>query len=93
MAKPPAVRTCTSAARKGESLNLGASVPKPMKKTVGMVRSAHIENIRAIGAGRQIIRVAGLPNLFVGNRVHFDDIEPWKFQIRDVRDLHKGISL
>lgn len=51
------------------------------------------EDIRAIGAGRQIIRVAGLSNLLVCDRVHFDDVDPWKAQLRDVRDLHKGATL
>ncbi len=50
------------------------------------------EDIRSIGAGRQIIRVAGLAHLLVCDRVHFDDVEPWKSQLRDVRDLHKGIK-
>lgn len=42
MAKPPLVRTCTSAARKGESLNLGASGPKPMKETECVVMQADL---------------------------------------------------
>lgn len=48
------------------------------------------EDIRAIGAGLQIIRVAGLSHLLVCERVHFDDVNPWKRQLRDVRDLHRG---
>ena len=51
------------------------------------------EDIRAIGAGRQIIRIAGLSRLVVCDRVHFDDVEPWKSQLRDVRDLHKGAAV
>lgn len=51
------------------------------------------EDIRGIGAGRQIIRVAGLSHLLVCERVHFDDVDPWRHQLRDVRTLHKGIML
>lgn len=50
------------------------------------------EDIRAIGAGRQIIRVAGLPHLLVCNRVPFYEVDPWKGQLRDLRDLHKGTA-
>lgn len=48
------------------------------------------EDILAVGDGRQIIRVAGTPHLFDCERVPFFMVDPWKFQIRDVRDLHKG---
>jgi type IV secretion system protein VirD4 len=51
------------------------------------------EDIRAIGTGRQIMRVAGSPHLFVCDRVHFDDVNPWKHQLRDVRNLHNGSAL
>lgn len=49
------------------------------------------EDIRGIGTGQQIIRVAGLPHLLVCERVHFDDVDPWRHQLRDVRTLHKGV--
>jgi type IV secretion system protein VirD4 len=48
------------------------------------------EDIRAIGAGRQVIKVAGVPPLFVCDRLPFYAVDPWKDQIGDVRDLHKG---
>jgi type IV secretion system protein VirD4 len=51
------------------------------------------EDIRRVGNGRQIIRVAGVPHLMVCDRVHFDAVDPWKFQILDVRDLHKGANV
>lgn len=51
------------------------------------------EDIREIGDGRQIIRVAGMPYLIDCERVPFFKVDPWKDQIRDVRDLHKGIEL
>ncbi|WP_288805593.1 type IV secretory system conjugative DNA transfer family protein [uncultured Novosphingobium sp.] len=50
------------------------------------------EDIRAVGAGRQIIKVAGVPPLFVCERLPFYTVDPWKDQIGDVRDLHKGQS-
>ncbi|CAH0496077.1 hypothetical protein NVSP9465_01105 [Novosphingobium sp. CECT 9465] len=50
------------------------------------------EDIRAIGPGRQIIRATGLPHLIVCDRVPFYEVDPWKDQLRDVRDLHKGVS-
>jgi type IV secretion system protein VirD4 len=48
------------------------------------------EDIRGIGAGRQIIKVAGLPPLFVCERLPYYTVNPWKAQLRDVRDLHAG---
>ena len=48
------------------------------------------EDIRGIGAGRQIIKVAGLPPLFVCERLPYYAVNPWKSQLRDVRDLHSG---
>jgi type IV secretion system protein VirD4 len=48
------------------------------------------EDIRGIGAGRQIIKVAGLPPLFVCERLPYYTVNPWKAQLRDVRDLHSG---
>jgi len=51
------------------------------------------EDIRKIGDGRQFIRVAGMPYLIECDRIPFFKVDPWKFHIRDVRDLHKGIEL
>lgn len=51
------------------------------------------EDIRKIGDGRQIIRVAGMPHLIECDRVPFFEVDPWKSQMRDVRDLHKGCGL
>ena len=48
------------------------------------------EDIRAIGAGKQIIKVAGVPHLFVCDRVPYFDVSPWRAQISDVRALHRG---
>lgn len=50
------------------------------------------EDIRAIGDGRQIIRLAGLPHLMVCDRVPYFKVSPWAEHLRDVRDLHKGIA-
>src|SRR3546814_16020757 len=49
------------------------------------------EDIRGIGVGWQIMRVAGLRHLLVCERVHFDDVDPWKDQLRDDRTLHQGV--
>lgn len=46
------------------------------------------EDIRAIGDGRQIIKVAGCPYLFVCDRPPFYAIMPWAKQLLDVRTLH-----
>lgn len=51
------------------------------------------EDIRRIGDGRQIIRVAGMPHLMSCERLPFFQVDPWKSQILDVRDLHKGKTL
>ena len=48
------------------------------------------EGIRAVGAGRQIIKIAGWPHLFVCDRPPFYAVAPWSQQIRDVRKLHSG---
>jgi type IV secretion system protein VirD4 len=48
------------------------------------------EDIRAIGSGRQILKVAGTPFLFVCDRLPYFVVEPWRSDIRDVRDLHQG---
>lgn len=46
------------------------------------------EDIRAIGNGKQIIKLAGLPQLIVCDTLPFYSVEPWKSQIGDVRELH-----
>lgn len=50
------------------------------------------EDIRGIGAGRQIIKVAGLPQLAVCDRLPFYAVAPWDRQIGDVRTMHQGTS-
>ncbi|MEZ5687387.1 MAG: type IV secretory system conjugative DNA transfer family protein [Caenibius sp.] len=48
------------------------------------------EDIRGIGSGKQIIKIAGLPQLVVCDRLPFYEVQPWSGQIRDVRTLHQG---
>ncbi len=48
------------------------------------------EDIRAIGDGKQIIRLPGKARLIVCDRLPYYTVEPWGSQIRDVRDLHRG---
>lgn len=50
------------------------------------------EDIRGIGAGRQIIKVAGLSRLIVCDRLPYYTVMPWTDQILDVRDLHRGVA-
>ena len=50
------------------------------------------EDIRKVGDGRQIIRAAGVPYLIECERVPFYDVMPWRDQMRDVRELHKGTA-
>ena len=73
-------------------LNVGGGAVESAGANRGESRRAVLqsEDIRAIGAGRHIIKVAGVPPLFVCERIPFYDVDPWKDQIRDVRDLHQG---
>ncbi|WP_340316136.1 hypothetical protein [Rhizorhabdus argentea] len=48
------------------------------------------EDIRAIGDGRQILKVAAIPSLIVGERLPYFVVDPWKDQLKDVRKLHTG---
>lgn len=47
------------------------------------------EDILSLGE-KLILRVASMPRLLVADAVPFYDVEPWKWQIRDIRDLHNG---
>lgn len=48
-----------------------------------------VEDIRRINDGKQIIKLPGYP-LFVTDRISYWQVDPWKHQLRDVRDLHFG---
>lgn len=48
-----------------------------------------VEDIRAIGDGRQIVRVPGF-NLFVTDRIPWFRIDRFRQALRDPRDLHQG---
>lgn len=74
--------------------NVGGGAVESSGRNRGESRRAVLqsEDIRAIGAGKQIIKVAGLPSLIVCDRVPFYTVNPWKDQIRDVRQMHKGGS-
>lgn len=50
------------------------------------------EDILGLGASRQILKVATMPRLIVANSVPFFTVDPWKRQLRDVRDLHSGLA-
>jgi len=74
--------------------NVGGGAVESSGRNRGESRRAVLqsEDIRAIGAGKQIIKVAGPPTLIVCDRVPFYTVDPWKDQIRDVREMHKGNS-
>ena len=42
--------------------------------------------------GRQIIKIRTLPYLLVADVVPYYTVNPWKYQIRDVRGLHSGTA-
>lgn len=70
--------------------NVGAGAVESSGHNRGESRRAVLqsEDIRAIGAGKQNIKVAGVPTLIVCERISFFDISPWDQQIKDVRKLH-----
>lgn len=45
-----------------------------------------VEDIRAIGEGRQLLKLPGYP-LFVAERIPFFEIDPFRDQIGDVREV------
>lgn len=49
-------------------------------------------DVIALGPTRQVIRVASMPHLLISDAVPYFTVDPWKDQVRDVRDLHKGNS-
>jgi type IV secretion system protein VirD4 len=72
--------------------NVGGGAVESAGANRGETRRAVLqsEDIRAIGAGRQIIKLAGLSPLIVCDRLPFFAISPWRDQLRDVRALHRG---
>ncbi|MCW2368825.1 type IV secretory system conjugative DNA transfer family protein [Sphingobium sp. B11D3D] len=72
--------------------NVGGGAVETSGRNRGESRRAVLqsEDIRAIGAGRQIVKVAGLSPLVVCDRLPFFAVDPWRSQIRDVRELHQG---
>jgi type IV secretion system protein VirD4 len=50
------------------------------------------EDILGLGLDRQIIKVATMPRLIVSDCIPFYAVDPWKFRIKDVRDLHRGFA-
>lgn len=49
-------------------------------------------DVIALGPTRQVIRVASMPHLLVADAVPYFTVDPWRSQVRDVRDLHKGLA-
>ncbi len=50
------------------------------------------EDILGLGNERQILKVSTMPRLVVADSVPFYTVDPWKDQLRDVRDLHNGAA-
>jgi len=50
------------------------------------------EDILGLGLTKQIIKVATMPRLIVSDCIPFFAVDPWKFRIKDVRDLHRGFA-
>jgi type IV secretion system protein VirD4 len=48
------------------------------------------EDILNLGTDKFIIRIASMARLLIADAVPFFKVKPWKDQIRDVRDLHRG---
>lgn len=49
-------------------------------------------DVIALGPTRQVIRVASMPHLLISDAVPYFTVDPWRDQVRDVRDLHKGLA-
>lgn len=49
-------------------------------------------DVIALGPTRHVIRVASMPHLLISDAVPYFTVDPWRGQVRDVRDLHKGNS-
>ncbi len=69
----------------GGAVETGASNLGETKRPV-----LQTEDILNLGTGRFIIRVASMSRLLIADAVPFFKVNPWKDQIRDVRDLHRG---
>jgi type IV secretion system protein VirD4 len=48
------------------------------------------EDILNLGTDKFIIRISSMARLLIADAVPFFKVKPWKSQIRDVRDLHRG---
>ena len=69
----------------GGTVETGASNMGETKRPV-----LQTEDILNLGTDKFIIRVASMPRLLIAKAVPFFKVKPWKDQIRDVRDLHRG---
>lgn len=49
-------------------------------------------DVIALGPTRQVIRVASMPHLLIADAVPYYTVDPWRSQVRDVRDLHRGLA-
>lgn len=49
------------------------------------------EDIRAVGHGQQLLKVAGIPHLFHASRHAWFDVPSWRNVLRDPRDISRGL--
>lgn len=49
-------------------------------------------DVIGLGPTRQVIRVASMPHLLISDAVPYYTVSPWAEQVRDVRDLHRGLA-
>jgi type IV secretion system protein VirD4 len=69
----------------GGTVETGASNMGETKRPV-----LQTEDILNLGTGKFIIRIASMARLLIADAIPFFKVKPWKNQIRDVRDLHRG---
>jgi type IV secretion system protein VirD4 len=71
----------------GGTVETGASNLGETKRPV-----LQTEDILNLGTDKFLIRVASMPRLLIADAVPYFKVTPWKDQVRDVRDLHRGDS-
>lgn len=69
----------------GGTVETGASNMGETKRPV-----LQTEDILNLGTDKFIIRISSMARLLIADAVPFFKVKPWKDQIRDVRDLHRG---
>jgi type IV secretion system protein VirD4 len=71
----------------GGTVEAGASNLGETKRPV-----LQAEDIIGLGPDRQIVRIASMPRLLIADAVPYFRVKPWSQQLRDVRELHRGLQ-